>query len=254
MDVKMLAAQLYTLREYTKFPDDIRKTLIKVKDIGYRSVQVSGMGRIEPGELKRLTESLGISICATHTPYDRIINDIDNVINEHKLWNCDYVGLGAMPEEFRSNKQGYKRFIKVFSAIADKIHKSGLKFIYHNHSFEFEKFDGVTGMDMLLHETDPDKFGFEIDTYWIQAGGSDPEDWIRKVKGRMDIVHLKDMGIKDNKQVFAEIGQGNLKWDEILDACEDTGVKWYAVEQDICPGDPFDSLKISYDYLYRKII
>jgi sugar phosphate isomerase/epimerase len=254
MDVKMIAAQLYTLREFTKTPDDICKTLKKVKDIGYESVQVSGMGEIEPKELKSLADSFGMHICATHTPYERFINDLENVISEHRLWNCDYVGLGAMPEKYRSGRQGYKDFIKEFSVIADEIYQGGLKFIYHNHSFEFEKFGGITGMDILFSETDPDTFGFELDTYWIQAGGSDPVDWIRKVEGRMDVVHFKDMGIKDNKQVFAEIGQGNLNWDNIIEACGSIGVKWYVIEQDICQGDPFQSLKTSYDYLYGRML
>ena len=115
--------------------------------------------------------------------------------------------------------------------------------------FEFEKFDGMTGMDILLNETDPETFGFELDTYWIQAGGADPAEWIKKAGKRLEVVHFKDMAIKENRQIFAEIGNGNLDWDHIIAACRETGVKWYAIEQDICPGDPFDSLKISLEIL-----
>ncbi len=49
--------------------------------------------------------------------------------------------------------------------------------------------------------------------------------------------------------VMAEIGEGNLDWPGILAACREANVQWYAVEQDICPGDPFESLKISYQNL-----
>ena len=46
---------------------------------------------------------------------------------------------------------------------------------------------------------------------------------------------------------FAEVGQGNIDWPEVIAACQDVGVQYYIVEQDLCPGDPLDSLKISFD-------
>ena len=250
MNVGQIAAQLYTLREFTKTPDDIRKTLIKVRDIGYRSVQVSGTGPIRPELLKEMTDEIGLKICATHTPYARLKDDLDNVIKEHLLWGCGNVGLGAMPDEYRENgREGYESFAGCFSETGKKLDSYGLRFIYHTHRFEFEKFGGVTGMDILFEKSDPRYFDFEIDTYWIQAGGADPVEWIRKVGGRMEVVHLKDMAILNNEQVFAEIGEGNLDWTRILQACRDIGVKWYAVEQDTCLRDPFKSLEMSYRYL-----
>lgn len=245
MDTKFVAAQLYTLRDYLKTPEDIENTLKKVKEMGYSSVQVSGMGTIDPVRLKRITDDLGLTICITHTPADRLKNDLNAVIKEHKLWNCEYVGLGCMPGEYSRSREGYSAFARDFSVIAGKLAENGLKFAYHNHRFEFEKFDGVTGMDILFNESDPDTFGFEIDTYWVQAGGADPVEWIKKVKGRMGVIHLKDMVIKNNEQIYAEVGEGNLNWGSILKACRDTGVKWYAVEQDECQRDPFESISIS---------
>ncbi len=67
--------------------------------------------------------------------------------------------------------------------------------------------------------------------------------------GRMPVVHLKDMVIVNGQQTMAEIGEGNLNWSSILLACQEAGVEWYAVEQDICQRDPFESLKISYQNL-----
>ena len=110
----------------------------------------------------------------------------------------------------------------------------GMQFIYHNHAFEFEKFDGVTGLDILLEASDPEAFHFELDTYWIQAGGANPVTWIEKVAGRMKVVHFKDMGNAGaNEPVMAEVGEGNLEWPEIIAACRKTGVEYAAVEQDI---------------------
>lgn len=252
MNTKNVAAQLYTLREFTKTPQDIRNTMKRVRQMGYEAVQVSGMGAIDPDELKGIVDEYGLKICITHTPYDRIINDFDNVVREHKLWKCDYVGLGMIPKEFERSMKGYKTFAHSMSEIAKRFNEAGLKFAYHNHNFEFEKYDGITGMDILFNESDPEVFGFEIDTYWVQAGGADPVEWIYKVKGRMGVVHLKDMAIINREQVYAEIGEGNLNWKTIIKACEETGVEWYAIEQDECRRDPFESLNMSLDYLKKE--
>jgi sugar phosphate isomerase/epimerase len=251
MDKNSVVAQLYTLRDYIKTPADIYSTLKKVKAIGYPAVQVSAMGPIDPPELKKMADEIGLKIIVTHTPYEALTRDLDQVIRNHHLWNCHHVGLGSMPGEFRGSLEGFRRFIGIASPIAAKIAENGLQFVYHNHRFEFEKFHGKTGMDYLFEETDPKSFGFEIDTYWIQAGGANPVDWIRKVRGRMAVVHLKDMAIQNDQQVYAEIGQGNLDWPAIIEACRQTGVQWYAVEQDICPGNPFDSLALSLRYLEK---
>ena len=251
MKKDVIAAQLYTLRDFLKTPGDIKATLKKVKTLGYDAVQASGIGPVDPGRLKELADEAGVKICATHISYDRLKNDLDAVIRDHKTWDCTYVGLGAMPDKYRTSKEGYLAFVKEFNEISKKIYESGLKFIYHDHNFEFEKFDGMTGMEYILNNTDPETFGMEIDTYWVQAGGGNPVDWIKKVEGRMDVVHFKDMAIKGGKQVFAEIGEGNLDWKSIIGACRETGVKWYAVEQDTCLRDPFESLKMSLDFLTR---
>ena len=253
MDKNSIAAQLYTLRDFTKTPEGVLSTLKKVKQIGYNAVQVSGMGPIAPSDLKKMVDEIGLKICATHTSFDRLKDDLENVISEHKLWECEYVGLGSMPQQFRSSLDGYMEFLKEIDKIADRITKSGLKFVYHNHNFEFEKFNGKTGIDILFEKSDAEAFGFEIDTYWVQAGGGNPVDWIRKVEGRMGIVHFKDMAMKENRQVYAEIGEGNLDWPSIIDACRKTGVKWYAVEQDICGRDPFESVEMSLRYLEKYL-
>jgi sugar phosphate isomerase/epimerase len=252
MDKSKIAAQLFTLREYTKTPEDIEATLKKVADMGYESVQVSGIGPIEPERLKEFTDKAGLSICATHVSFDRIKNDTDALIKEHLLWNCKYMGLGAMPPKYRESADTYKAFAREMSEIAREVKAAGLQFIYHNHNFEFVKFDGITGLEILINESDPDAFHFEIDTYWVQAGGGDPAQWIKKVDGRMKVVHFKDMAMdKEKGQVFAEVGEGNLNWPSIIKACEDIGVEWYAVEQDICQRNPFESLSISLNNMIK---
>lgn len=244
MTDSVIAAQLYTVREFLKTPADIATSLKKISDIGYKAVQVSGMGPIEPAELKKIADDNGLAIVSTHIPYERMRDDFDAVVAEHKLWNCEYPGIGGLPVSYR-NAEGFVRFAKEASEVARRFKEHGLTFVYHNHSFELEKFGDRTGLQILYEESDPEAFTAEIDTYWIQHGGGDPAWWIRSLKGRAHVVHFKDMTMKGTTQLFAEVGEGNLNWPAILDACKEAGVRWHIVEQDVCQRDPFESLAIS---------
>jgi sugar phosphate isomerase/epimerase len=246
----VLAAQLYTVRQFTQIPKDLAETLRKIRAIGYRGVQVSGIGPISPAELKAVLDDEGLILCITHTSYDRLWHDLPAVIAEHHLWKCRHVAIGSMPAPYRAEGEaGYHRFAQEANEVGRTLDAEGLTFSYHNHSFELQRFGRRTGLDIVLEETDPRYVRAELDTYWIQHGGGDPVAWIRKVKGRMPVIHLKDMAILDGNQAMAEVGEGNLNWPAILEACREADVEWYAVEQDTCQRDPFESLAISFQNL-----
>ena len=244
MAASQLAAQLYTVRDFTNTPADIATTMKKVKQLGYDAVQCSALGAIDAHELKRIVDGEGLTICATHTDYERMRDEPQAVIDEHNLWGCKHAAIGGLPQEHR-NAEGYARFAKDASEVAKRLAEGGLTFSYHNHSFELEKFNGRTGLEILYQDSDPKYFNSELDTYWIQHGGADSAAWIRQLKGRAYIIHLKDMAMDGRTQLFAEVGEGNLNWSAILDACKEADVEWYIVEQDTCQRDPFESLGIS---------
>ena len=244
MSDTVLAAQLYTVRDYLKTPEDIRSSLAKVSEIGYAAVQLSALGPIEPRVLRRIADDLGLDIVATHVDYDRILTDVQSVIDDHEIWSCKNVAIGSMPQSYR-DRDGFARFARDASAVVAPLIEAGLTFSSHNHSFEFERIDHRTGMEILFEESDPERIFAELDTYWIQHGGANPVTWIRKLAGRIRIVHLKDMAMRGFEQKFAEVGEGSMEWEPILGACRDAGVEWYIVEQDVCPGDPFQSLEKS---------
>ena len=253
MEQKVLAAQLYTVREFTKTAESFAESMRKVAAIGYSAVQVSAIGPIPDEEVRRICDENGLQIVITHTSFDRLWNDIPGVIRTHQIYGCPNVAIGSMPGEFRDGEAGFKRFAREATEVGKKLADAGLTFSYHNHSFEFVRYGSRTGLDIVYDESDPRYLMAELDTYWVQHGGADPAAWVRRMKNRMPVVHLKDMTVTAEgwnvQQVMAEIGEGNLNWKTILPACAEAGVRWYAVEQDICPGDPFESLKISYDNL-----
>lgn len=252
-----LGAQLYTIRQFTKTPEDIEASLRKIKAQGFDVIQISGFGPMDPHKLGDLVHELEFDVCLTHNPYDRFVNDLDNLIEEHRLLGCDTIGLGSMPAQFRTGKEGAEAFIKEFNEVSKKIAAAGMKFGYHNHDFEFERVDGRLIMDMLIEDTVPE-FGFILDTFWLQSGGVSPMDYIKRVEGRMKVCHFKDMKIvRDEKfprkigPVFTEVGTGNLPLVSCMKACMDTSVSHVVIEQDFCEIDPFDSLAISFENLKK---
>jgi sugar phosphate isomerase/epimerase len=245
----VLAAQLYTVREFTQSADELAVALKKIREIGYTAVQISGIGPIPDAVVKSLLDDVGLTVCITHVREAWPWKKLDSIIAQHHLWNCKHVAIGSLPQEYRASEEGFLRFAAEANEMGKVLSQAGLTFSYHNHSFEFVRFGKRTALDLLFQETDPRYLKAELDTYWIQHGGGDPARWIKKMTGRMPVVHLKDMVMLDGAQAMAEVGEGNLNWPAILQACGEAGVEWYAVEQDECRRDPFESLRISYENL-----
>ncbi len=248
----VLGAQLYTVRQHTQNLADLTESLKKVAGIGYRAVQTSGFGAIDSKDVAALLEDNQLICAATHGNWDQFVNNLDSVIDEHKMWHCTHTAIGSLPDSYRS-EQGLDRFLKELRPVAETLVQEGMDFSYHNHSHELARLvdSGKTWLQVLYERADPAHLKAEIDTYWIQHGGGDPAYWVKKMAGREPLLHLKDMIVTATReQRFAEIGQGNLNWEAILAEAASAGVEWYLVEQDNCfDRDPFESLAISYRFL-----
>jgi len=248
----VLGAQLYNLRLYTQTAHDLDLSLERVAAIGYRTVQVSAIGNIAAERVRELCDRHGLSVVLTHMNPDRIMNDTEAVIRENEAMGCDYIGIGMMPERYRSDAW-LDQFPVDFLPAAKKIADAGKLLMYHNHEFEFCKINGRRVMDYLAESFKPSEMGFTIDTYWMQAGGADIYEWIGKLAGRMPCVHLKDMDVlPDRGVVMAPIMEGNINFPKILDMLKaDGGVKYLLIEQDYCRESPFVCLEKSYRNLNK---
>ena len=243
----ILGAQLFTCREYTKTIGDVTHTLKKVARIGYSTVQISGFGPVDPKEVAKVLADTNLGVAATHMAWEKFRTQLDEVIAIHKMWKCKHPAIGALPGEYRT-VDGISRFIGELAPVAERLAAEGMDFSYHNHSHEMVRIGDKTWLGMLYEQADPSLLKAEIDTYWIQHGGGDPAEWVRRCAGRIPLLHLKDMAIgEDGEQRMAEIGEGNLNWSAILQAAAEAGVEYYLVEQDRCyDRTPFESLEISY--------
>ena len=247
----LIGAQLYTLRMYAQNERDLARTLKQVSDIGYRTVQISGVGPIAPQRIKALCDDNGLQIVLTHCSDDDFLQHADELIERHRLYGCRYVGTGGMPERYRQH--GWvEHYAEDFSGPARKLKEAGMLFMYHNHAFEFARqADGCTLMDRLLELMPADLMGVTADTYWLQYAGVDVNDWLQKHADRLARVHLKDMTPHHFENRMAAVGRGSMNFPAILNTLNNNGVTEYAlVEQDDCYGEsPFACLKQSFDYL-----
>jgi sugar phosphate isomerase/epimerase len=246
----VIALQLYTIRTQLQDPSRLGGVLARVREIGYRSVEVAGLGPQTRGRFGEEMRRAGLVACAAHVALDRLVDDLDTAAAECREWGCEYVVIPSLPDEYRS-EQGYRRFATEAAQLASRLRPFGLQLVYHNHAHELERFGRQTGLQTLFGAAPPDALKAELDTYWLQYGGANPATWIRRFKHRAPLVHLKDMAVDRGRPVDAEIGEGNLDWVEVLNACRDAGTQWLVVEQDEPRRDPMESVAISYANLSK---
>lgn len=245
-----LGAQLYTVRDHCRDPQGLENTLSKVAKIGYTTVQLSGVCAYDPNWMKERLNFYGLTADITHFDFKKITEDTENTIKHHGIIECKHIGIGSNP--FGATPEGLAKMLEALRPAIGKITASGHRFMYHNHNMEFAKFEGKTFVDLLCNAFIPEECGITFDAYWAQAAGCDPAYEIRRLAGRVDCIHLKDMvySPEDKAVRMAPVGQGNMNYPEILRACRDAGVTLAYVEQDNCYGeDPFECLAVSYNYI-----
>lgn len=252
--IKELGLQLYSIRGHLDTPEDTRASFKKLREMGYTQAQTAGCP-IGYEAFGRIAHEEGIEICGTHCSIDEMLADPQKAMDEHRMLGTTNMGIGGFFPQSLSLDEVNVLLDKI-RRLTDIVYSEGFKFTYHNHAHEFCKFDGnKTMMDILVESLDPEKTSFVLDTYWVQHAGGDVCSWIEKLAGRIDILHLKDKGVNTDRQPFiTEVGNGNMDFKKIIETAEKTGVKYYVVEQDDCPADPFDSVRMSSEYIHAHFM
>lgn len=250
MKKSRIAAQLYTLRDYLKTPGGVDRSFARLRQIGFEAVQVSGVAA-EPAAVKKYADANGLTICATHEGGDMILNSPDQVIEKLNLYDCRHTAYPCPFEYQVIDRATTVEFAQALNVSAKKLAAAGKTLSYHNHNLEFRKIDGRRIID-LIGENAPD-VKLEIDTYWVQMGGCDPVEYVKRYSGRQTIFHLKDFGVVyPRTSIMVPVGSGNLDWGKIIPAAEKAGVEWFIIEQDTCQKNEFDSLQDSFNYLVEN--
>ena len=248
-----LGAQFYGLREKNKTPEGLRESFKAMKEIGYEVAQMSAICKIEPERLMSFSEEFSLPIVCTHSPIDRIVNDTEALIKEHKIYGCGVIGLGSLPIEYHGSIEAVRKAIEMLRDPVKRITDAGMQFSYHNHAFDFDDIGGTCILDLLVDEL-PD-IGVILDTYWVEYAGQDLTAYIEKLGAkRLVNVHYKDMESAPQGKICS-CGAGVLDFRKITDVCERVGVKNVLVEQDNAPsfGDEYEQMRLSFNHL-RPII
>ena len=247
--MKNLGAQLYTVREYLKDESEIKNTLSKIKQIGYASVQLFGSAEFAEVCAKGCKE-VGIEIAGVLSNLGGCEAEEKKLFEICEKYNIPDIGVSTNFAECQE-PYGYVERINAFSA---KAKAAGFSFSYHNHAHEFIRIaNGEIPMQIFMKGFNAETVDFMPDTYWLQDGGYDVRYFLEQTKGRVKILHLKDMKRTEQGHMFAEVGSGSLWFEGIIKTALDAGTQYFVVEQDICEKDPFESMKQSYDYTKRLL-
>jgi sugar phosphate isomerase/epimerase len=258
--IEKIGLQLYTVRDQMKA--DFDGTIAKVASIGYKEVEFAGYFGRTPEQVRAVIDRNGLTSPSCHVEYAVLSDKWPSVIDSSKTIGQSYIVCPWIPEEIRKQPDGWKRAIDTFNHAGEISKKSGIQFAYHNHWFEFLPVNGKLPYDMLLERCDPALVKMELDLCWITVAGADPLTYFNRYPGRFPLVHVKDMkklpkvsasggqDFGDSLQDMTAVGSGIIDWKRIFAQSEKAGIKHYIVEHDK-PEAPFESIKISYDYLSK---
>ncbi len=242
---------MYTVREAAL--QNFHGTLQRVAELGYTGVELAGgypgIGLVNTAaEISQMLKELGLKCISAHVSLSDLRNNLSREIDTYLTMGAKFLVCPWLSPEFRDDESSYHTLAADLNGIGERCRANGLQLCYHHHDFEFVQFNGKYALDILLEESDSANLQLEADTYWIEAGGNNPASYIRRWPGRVPLLHLKDM-TTTVPATFAEVGNGILDWTDIFEAAQIGKTEWYIVEQDSCPGDPFESLKLSLENL-----
>ena len=261
-DKKYIGLQLYTLRD--AMAKSVAGTLSRVAEIGYNSVEATySDGKYygtEPKAFAQLLKQNNLIMPSTHyllgedaKNQGTLLNGWDKAAEDAASVGQKFMICAWLSPKERGKLDHYKKLADDFNRAGEISKKAGLQFCYHNHDFEFIAENGKYPYDILLENTDKNLVKFEIDLYWLTRAGQDPVALIEKHPGRFPLWHIKDMD-KTEKKMFTEVGNGVVNFKRIFEHNKKAGLKYFFVEQDICPGDPFDSITQSISYIKKNLV
>ena len=264
----VIGLQLYTVRD--AMGTDPLGTLQKVAQIGYNSVEnatytgsekfygmdaatykkvLTGNGLVANSGHYRLGEEQDKGADVNGT----ILHDWQRAVDDASAVGLKYMVCAYLSTYERGDLDHYKKLADIFNKAGETCKKAGIQFCYHNHDFEFQVQNGVFPYDILLDKTDKDNVKMEVDLYWIKKAGQDPLALFQKHPGRFPLWHVKDMS-KEADQSFAAVGTGIIDFKTIFQHKDQSGMKFFFVEQDKCPGSPFDSITQSYNFIKSNLV
>jgi sugar phosphate isomerase/epimerase len=252
-----LGVQLYSFRD--AMPKDVRGTLRRVHDLGFREVELAGTYGMSAGDFRRVLDSAGLAATSMHAGYEQFRDSLTKVLADAKALGVKFVGTAwiphpdgpltpAMAREAAANFNKWGRAAK----------QQGVQFFYHCHGYEFvPDAAGVRPMDILMRQTNDDAVKYEMDVFWISRPGADPVAWLHKYPTRWRLLHLKDMkqgtpmnvntGSANPDSTEVPVGTGQIDYRGVLRAAQEIGAQEFYLEDETSA--PFTTVPRSITWL-----
>ncbi len=267
-DKSAIGLQLYTVRDVMQA--DPAGTLAKVAQIGYNSIETATYTGTETfygmdvAAFAKLAKQNGLTLRSGHYRLGEeqqngadvkgtLLHDWQKAVDDASALGLSYMVCAYLSDNERKGLDHYKQVADDFNKAGEVCKKAGIQFCYHNHAFEFDKQEDKYPYDILLNQTDKNLVKMEMDLYWITKAGQDPMKIFNEHPGRFPLWHVKDMD-KTPEKSFAEVGSGTIDFKEIFKHTDKAGMKYFFVEQDKTPGNPFDSITKSYNYIKQNLV
>jgi sugar phosphate isomerase/epimerase len=267
-----IGLQLYTVRD--AMAADPQGTLAKVAGVGYNSLEgatYTGSEKfygMDPKAFGDVLKKNGLIMRSCHYRYGEdskgatltngvfngtILHDWDRTVEDAHTVGLHYMACAWLSPDERKGLDHYKKMADDFNKAGEKCKAAGIQFVYHNHDFEFNAQDGKYPYDILLDDTDPGLVKMEMDMYWMTFAKQDPVKYFDTHPGRFPLWHLKDLD-KTPDRKFTSVGSGIVDFKRIFAHKEKAGMKYFFVEEDKCPGSPFDAITSSYNYIKANLV
>lgn len=250
---KTIGLQLYSLREMEK-EKGIVEVLKAVAKMGYKRLETANYDNglfysMKPSEFKKVVDDLGMSVTSSHLSkaYDpekknEIMAWWDQATEAHSQLGVKYMIQPWMPVNADTTLDYIKMYCDYFSSVGMLTARSSIAFGYHNHDFEFKKIDDTIIYDFMLENVSKNHVLFELDVYWIQKGGYNPVDYMKKYASQIKVLH-----IKDDKELGAS---GTMDFEAIFNQAYANNIKdWYVEVEQYTNNNPEESVKQSFDFL-----
>ncbi len=249
-----LGVQAYTFRK--SFPLDVSATLDTIKFMGFTEIEGGG-GSMKPSELKKLCEARGISIPSIGVGYEFLNKYPDSVASMAKQMGAGFAMCAWIPHQNGVlTIQDAKKAVDDFNRIGKYLKEQGIIFCYHAHGYEFQPYENGTLLDYIIKNTDPEYVSFEMDIFWIQFGGGDPVELMKKYRDRWKLMHLKDIRKGAKKDLTGltgpendvVLGTGEINIPAILKEAKKIGIRHYFIEDE----SNFVNAQVPQSILYLK--
>jgi sugar phosphate isomerase/epimerase len=257
-----IGLQLSTLVKHKVDRSELVSNLHEIAAIGFNEIEPwHAAYSIPADQLRKDILDAGMTVSSGHFEYADLTNDFAGQMSYAKALGLTWVVCPMLPKSQWLSAEGFHTAAAQFNDWAKRVHDLGMRFAFHNHDYEFRPFDGVTGFDILMKETDPKLVSLEMDCYWITQAGQDPLQMLKRLGRRVRMLHIKDrkpgfpssFDMSDPSAHFTEVGTGGIAWPAILALAKKLEIEHYFIEQDRIEGPAIDSLRKSYTYLRKAL-